>query len=45
MNQAYRELAQPGGYIDRAVKLVSLQYLVGSMVDVIGAELEQTWAC
>lgn len=42
MNQAYRELAYVGGYIDRAVKLVSLQYLVGSMVDVIGAELEQT---
>ena len=42
MNQAYRELAYKGGYIDRAVKLVSLQYLVGSMVDVIGAELEQT---
>lgn len=42
MNQAYRELAYSGGYIDRAVKLVSLQYLVGSMVDVIGAELEQT---
>ena len=42
MNQAYRELAYAGGYIDRAVKLVSLQYLVGSMVDVIGAELEQT---
>lgn len=41
-NQAYRELAYAGGYIDRAVKLVSLQYLVGSMVDVIGAELEQT---
>ena len=42
MNQAYRELAYAGGYIDRAVKLVSLQYLVGSMVDVIGAELEHT---
>ena len=42
MNQAYRELAHVGGYIDRAVKLVSLQYLVGSMVDVIGAELEHT---
>ena len=42
MNQAYRDLAYVGGYIDRAVKLVSLQYLVGSMVDVIGAELEQT---
>ena len=42
MNQAYRELAHAGGYIDRAVKLVSLQYLVGSMVDVVGAELEQT---
>ena len=42
MNQAYRELAYEGGYIDRAVKLVSLQYLVGSMVDVIGAELEHT---
>ncbi len=42
MNQAYQELAHAGGYIDRAVKLVSLQYLVGSMVDVIGAELEQT---
>ena len=42
INQAYRELAYEGGYIDRAVKLVSLQYLVGSMVDVIGAELEQT---
>ena len=42
INQAYRELAHVGGYIDRAVKLVSLQYLVGSMVDVIGAELEQT---
>ena len=42
MNQAYRELAHAGGYIDRAVKLVSLQYLVGSMVDVIGAELEMT---
>ena len=42
INQAYRELAHTGGYIDRAVKLVSLQYLVGSMVDVIGAELEQT---
>lgn len=42
INQAYRELAYVGGYIDRAVKLVSLQYLVGSMVDVIGAELEQT---
>ena len=42
MNQAYRELAHAGGYIDRAVKLVSLQYLVGSMVDVIGAELEHT---
>lgn len=41
-NQAYKELAYVGGYIDRAVKLVSLQYLVGSMVDVIGAELEQT---
>lgn len=42
INQAYRELAYVGGYIDRAVKLVSLQYLVGSMVDVIGAELEHT---
>ena len=42
MNQAYIELAHAGGYIDRAVKLVSLQYLVGSMVDVIGAELEMT---
>lgn len=42
MNQAYRELAHAGGYIDRAVKLVSLQYLVGSMVDIIGAELEMT---
>ena len=42
MNQAYQELAHAGGYIDRAVKLVSLQYLVGSMVDVIGAELEHT---
>ena len=42
MNQAYRELAHAGGYIDRAVKLVSLQYLVGSIIDVIGAELEQT---
>ncbi len=42
MNQAYRELAYEGGYIDRAVRLVSLQYLIGSMVDVIGAELEQT---
>ena len=42
MNQAYIELAHVGGYIDRAVRLASLQYLVGSMVDVIGAELEQT---
>ena len=42
MNQAYQELAHAGGYIDRAVKLVSLQYLVGSMVDMIGAELEHT---
>ena len=42
INQAYQELAHVGGYIDRAVKLVSLQYLVGSMVDVIGAELEHT---
>ena len=42
INKAYQELAQAGGYIDRAVKLVSLQYLVGSMVDVIGAELEHT---
>ena len=33
-----------GGYIDRAVKLVSLQYLVGSMVDVIGAELSKHWS-
>ena len=42
INQAYRELAHVGGHIDRAVKLNSLQYLVGSMADVIGAELEQT---
>lgn len=42
INKAYQELAQAGGYIDRAVKLVSLQYLVGSMVDVIGAEVEYT---
>ena len=41
-NQAVKELAHVGGYIERAVKLVSLQYLVGSMVDVIGAELEMT---
>ncbi len=41
-NQACVELAETGGYIDHAVKLVSLQYLVGSMVDVIGAELEMT---
>lgn len=42
INKAYQELAHVGGYIDRAVKLVNLQYLVGSMVDVIGAELEYT---
>ena len=41
-NQANIELAQVGGYIPRAVKLVSLQYLVGSMVDVIGADIEET---
>ena len=42
MNQAYRELAHAGGYTDRAIKLISLQYLVASMVDVIGAEIEHT---
>lgn len=41
-NKAYTELAQAGGYLDHAIKLISLQYLVGSMVDVIGAEIEQT---
>ncbi len=41
-NQATTELAHVGGYLDHAIKLISLQYLVGSMVDVIGAEIEQT---
>ena len=41
-NQANQEFAHVGGYLDHAIKLISLQYLVGSMVDVIGAELEQT---
>lgn len=41
-NQAYTELAGVGGYLDHAVKLISLQYLVGSMVDVIGEEIEIT---
>ena len=42
LNKANVELARAGGYIDHALKLVSLQYLVASMVDVIGAELEMT---
>ena len=41
-NQAYQELAQVGGYLDHVIKLISLQYIVGSMVDVIGAEIEMT---
>lgn len=41
-NKAYTELASVGGYIDHAVRLISLQYLVGSMVAVIGEEIEQT---
>lgn len=39
-NKAYAELAEVGGYLDHAIKLISLQYLVGSMVDVLGAEIE-----
>ena len=41
-NKAYTELAQVGGYLDHAIKLISLQYLVGSMVDVLSAEIEIT---
>lgn len=41
-NQAYREFASVGGYLEHASKLVSLQYLVVTMVDIIGAELEVT---
>lgn len=41
-NQAYKELASVGGYLDHANKLISLQYLVATMVDVLGAELEAT---
>lgn len=41
-NLAYSELAEVGGYLDHAVKLISLQYLVGSMVAVIAADIEVT---
>lgn len=41
-NLAYGELAEVGGYIDHAVKLISLQYLVGSMVGVLSTEIEMT---
>ncbi len=41
-NLAYSELAEVGGYLDHAVKLISLQYLVGSMVGVLSAEIEMT---
>ena len=41
-NLAYSELAGVGGYLDHAVKLISLQYLVGSMVASLSAEIEVT---
>lgn len=41
-NLAYAELAEVGGYLDHAVKLISLQYLVGSMVQVIATDIEIT---
>lgn len=41
-NLAYGELSEVGGYIDHAVKLISLQYLVGSMVGVLSTEIEMT---
>ena len=42
INQAYAELAEVGGYTEHAVKLISLQYLVGSMVSSLSAEVEVT---
>ena len=42
LNLAYAELAEIGGYIAHAVRLISLQYLVGSTVQSIGADIEIT---
>lgn len=43
INKANTELAEIGGYIEYAVRVISLQYLVASMVDVLGAEIEHTF--
>lgn len=43
VNKATRELATVGGYIDHAVKLISLQYLVGSVVAMLQADIEDTF--
>ena len=40
LNQATLELASIGGYTDYAIKLISLQYLCGSMVGVLAGEIE-----
>lgn len=39
-NKATLELAEIGGYIEYATKLISLQYLVGSVVGLLSAELD-----
>lgn len=41
-NLAYSELAKVGGYLDHVMKLISLQYLTGSMVAMISSEIEVT---
>lgn len=43
VNKATIELAEIGGYIEHATKLISLQYLVGSMVATLQAELDITF--
>lgn len=43
LNQATLELASIGGYIDHATRLISLQYLVGSMVASLSADIEITF--
>lgn len=43
VNKATRELATVGGYIEHAVKLISLQYLVGSVVAMLQADIEDTF--
>ena len=41
-NSAYSELAEAGGYLEHAVKLISLQYLTVSMVAMTSSEIEVT---